>query len=152
MRDAVISEDLRLRLAQSMALVERRRAAIVARIPERMAAQAQLDENDPGAAASILFGLLIDGASDLAAFAGLRDLSRVRRDHRHLGIAGRQYSRFGLALGPSIHAVLGVAMPPETLSAWCDAFWIVIREITSEDGQERAGGVPIQLGPGLASA
>jgi hypothetical protein len=152
MRDILVSDDLRLRLAQSMAVVERRRAPIVARIAERMVEQAQPDESvDPGVSARILFDLLIDGASDLAAFAGLRDLSPATRDHRQLGIAGRQYSRFGLALGPALGAILGVAMPPETVVAWCDAFWIVIREIASTEGRERPNAALVQSTPGLAT-
>lgn len=132
----VIPEDVRLRLAQSMPIVERRRGDIIKKIQDRME---PLEEHS-GEAASVavmLFDLLVDGGSDIAAFGDLRDLSPVTREHARLGIAGRHYSRFGLALGPALRGALGAAIPPKSASAWCDAFWIVVGKIGR--GDRRAG-------------
>lgn len=143
----MISEDMRLRLAQSMPGVERRRAMIVAKIAERIVPPTQGDERpSPDVIAAVLFDLLISSGSDIAAFAGLRDLSGVRRSHDRLGVSGRQYSRFGLALGPALKSVLGVAMSPDTVNAWCDAFWLVVGAIASDEPRRSGRSDPQSIG------
>jgi hypothetical protein len=134
MRANVIAEDIRLRLAQSMPIVERRRAQIVIEIVKRMDPLASPSESlEASCLAAMLFELLIDGGSDIAAFGGLRDLCPAKQEHGRRGISGRHYSRFGTALGPALRAVLGPAMPPKSASAWCDAFWLVVEAINSDE-------------------
>jgi hemoglobin-like flavoprotein len=134
----IIAEDIRLRIAQSMPVVERRRSAITEKMQERMQ-ELEGPEETFGQAevtALMLIELLVDGASDLAAFGGLRELSRTASNHRRLDVDGRHYSRFGLALAPVLREVLGIAMPPKTASAWCDAFWFIIAEMAPDETQE----------------
>lgn len=131
----VIDEDVRIRLAQSMGVVERHRNEVVAGIADRLVALE--DDKDPlgqgEVVAMLLVNLLIDGVGDLAAFAGLRDLAPVAREHRRLEIDGRHYSRFGMALGPVLRDVLGPRVSPRIVSAWCDAFWFMIRAMEPDD-------------------
>ena len=134
MSDIVIAEDVRLRLAQSMPAVERARFEITRRIQEHLE-RLETPEEAFGQAevtALMLVQLLFDGASDLAAFGELRNLDSVAREHRRLDVDGRHYSRFGIALAPVLRELLGVALPPGTASAWCDAFWFIV-------GRMRAG-------------
>ena len=130
----MISEDVRVRLAHSIAGIERQRHTLAARIAERMDKPEPPDGSpEPEAVAALLVELLIDGASDIAAFGGLRDLSQVARKHQVLGMNGRHYSRFGLALAPTLRSVLGLAMPPQSVSAWGDVFWLAVGEIGRQD-------------------
>ena len=138
MSKKIIAEEIRLRLAQSMPIVERHRAAIAREMHGRLA-QLEDPEEAFGQAeitAHMLIELLVDCGSDLAAFGGTRDLGAAAREHRRLDIDGRHYSRFGLALAPVLREALGVAMPPKIASAWCDAFWFVIAEMAPEETQE----------------
>lgn len=117
-----------------MPTLERRRAGVVAAIASRMV---PADDGGAGPAseqiAAILFNLLLDGGSDLAAFGALRGLSEVRKEHFALGVSGRHYSRFGVALGPALRNVIGPSISSEAVSGWCDTFWIVVRAIGSSD-------------------
>ncbi len=138
MLNTAIAEDIRLRLAQSMADVDPRRDQIVRRMQERLQAFETPDE-DFGQAevtALLLVELLVDCACDLAAFGGLRNLDKVARQHRQLDIDGRHYSRFGLALAPVLRQVLGVRLPPKTATAWCDAFWYIVGQMAPEHAAE----------------
>lgn len=138
MSKKIIAEDIRLRLAQSIPIVERHRAVVTRKMQERMQ-QLESPEETFGQAevtALMLVELLIDCASDLAAFGGTRDLAATAADHRRLDVDGRHYSRFGLALAPVLREVLGVAMPPKIASAWCDAFWFIIAEMAPGETQE----------------
>ena len=123
----VIGEDVRVRLAQSFAVVERHRDDIVRKIEERLAALDPEEQDGHGRiVALLLVNLLVDGGCDLAAFGGLRDLTPAVKEHRRLQIGGRHYSRFGMALGPVLREVLGPSLSPRIVSAWCDAFWHMI--------------------------
>jgi hypothetical protein len=127
----VISEETRIRLAQSIGSVERRRRLLATRVAERMS-RMRSDELICGReAAAILIDLLIDGSSDIAAFGGLRDLSPAARKHHKLGLSGSDYSRFGLELPSALQSVLGLAVPPKTVNAWCDAFWLIVGHVQS---------------------
>lgn len=139
MTNKVISEDIRLRLAQSMPIVERHKAAITRKMEERLQQLESPDEafGQAEITAFMLIELLVDCGSDLAAFGGTRELGAAAREHRRLDIDGRHYSRFGMALAPALREVLGVAMPPRMASAWCDAFWFVIGEMAPDETRER---------------
>jgi len=139
MPNTIIAEDIRLRLAQSMPIVERSRAAITEKMQSRLQ-QLEAPEEAFGQAevtAPMLVNLLIDGASDLAAFGGLRHLDAVASEHRRLDIDGRHYSRFGLALAPVLREILGMRLPPKMASAWSDAFWFIIGQMRPEETPDR---------------
>ena len=133
-----VAEQARLRIAHSMAVVERRKSALTTQMRERLQAQEELDEafGQAEITASVLMDLLIDVAGHIAAFGRLRDLSRVAREHRRLDIDGRHYSRFGLALGPVLDDVLGFAIADEARAAWCDAYWLVIATLGADEVAE----------------
>lgn len=135
MTGKIIAEDVRLRLAQSLPIVERHRAAITQEMQERLQQLEGADEafGQAEVTALVLVELLIDGASDLAAFGGTRALAAKAVEHRRLDIDGRHYSRFGLALAPVLRKVLGIALPPKFASAWCDAFWFAIAEMAPDE-------------------
>lgn len=134
MSNKPIAEDIRLRLAQSMPVVERSRAAISSMLRERVQTLegAMPDLRQAEIKTTMLMDLLIAGASDIAAFGGLRELSRTAREHRKLAIDGRHYSRFGLALAPALRQAPGLALSPMTIAAWCDAFWLIIAEVVAD--------------------
>lgn len=129
-----VPEDLRLRLAQSIPVLERHRPAIAAKLRERVQTLESGAECSRQAEikTAMLMDLLIAGASDIAAFGGLRGLSRISREHQRLGIDGRHYSRFGLALGRALRQVPGITLSPQTISAWGDVFWIIVSELVAD--------------------
>lgn len=133
-----IAEDVRLRLAQSMPAVERNHAAISSKLQERVQTLegAPPDLRQAQIKTEMLMDLLIAGASDIVAFGGLRELSRASREHRRLEIDGRHYSRFGLALAPALRQIPGLALSPQTIAAWCEAFWIIIAELVADPRPE----------------
>lgn len=126
----MISEDMRVRIAHSIAGLEQQRHNLAAAIADRMDSPTPLDRSGHSDLVSAqLLRLLIDGGSDIAAFGGLRDLSQVSLRHEKLGISGRHYSRFGLVLSSAMGSIFGLTMPPQTVAAWNDVFWIVVGEI-----------------------
>ena len=133
MTNTAIAEDVRLRLAESIAVVEGHRAEITRRMQAHLAAL-ETEEEAFGQAevtGAMLVELLIGSASNIAAFGGPGDLGPVSREHRRLDIDGRHYSRFGLALAPILRDVLGPSLPPRIASAWCDTFWFTIRHMAT---------------------
>jgi hemoglobin-like flavoprotein len=139
MSNAVVAEDIRLRLAQSLAVVEGNREAIIEKMQQRLVAAETEDEafGQGEITAMMLIDLLVGAASDLAACGGLANLEGAAADHKRLGIDGRHYSRFGMALAPVLREALGPRLPPKIASAWCDAFWFVIRQLNSQAAPDR---------------
>lgn len=138
MLQTAIAEDIRLRLAQSMPEVDPRRGVIARKMQERLQ-ELETPDEDFGQAevtAMLLVELLVNCASDIAAFGGVRNLEEVARQHQRLDIDGRHYSRFGLVLAPVLRDVFGLKLPPKTASAWCDAFWHIIRHMAPQEAVE----------------
>ena len=138
MNSTAISEDVRLHLVESIAIVERHRADITTRMQAHLAALESEEESFGQAEITgmMLVDMLMRGASNLAACGATGDLSHVAGEHRRLDIDGRHYSRFGLALAPILREALGPTLPPRIVSAWCDAFWFTIRNIGQRDDLE----------------
>jgi hemoglobin-like flavoprotein len=135
MTNTAISEDVRLRLAQSIGVVEGHRAEVTRRMQVHLAALETEDEafGQAEVTGAMLVELLIESASNIAACGALGDMNRMSREHRRLEIDGRHYSRFGLALAPILRDVLGPSLPPRIASAWCDAFWFAVRHLAPEE-------------------
>ena len=131
MTNTAIAEDVRLRLMESIAVVEGHRDEIVRRMQAHLAALETENEafGQAEVTGQLLVELLIDSASNIAACSNLGDLSRASGEHHRLNIDGRHYSRFGLALAPILREVLGPSLPPRIVSAWCDTFWFAVRNI-----------------------
>jgi hemoglobin-like flavoprotein len=135
MTNAAIAEDVRLRLAESIAVVEGHREEITRRMQAHLAAL-ETEEEAFGQAevtGAMLVELLIDSASNIAACGSTGDLREVSHEHRRIDIDGRHYSRFGLALAPILRDVLGPSLPPRIASAWCDTFWFTIRHMAIDE-------------------
>lgn len=132
MTETLVCENFRFRLIQLLPLVQGREAQIVSGIAQRMAPLPDGDSPDRReAVAGSLVALLIKCASNLAAFGAPGDVSEEASRHRSLGIDGRDYSRFGLILTPVLREVIQTPLPPPLLAAWCDAFWMIVRELNS---------------------
>ena len=133
--NAVIGEDVRLWLAQSVSELDSHRDVVTRRMHERLQ-QLETPDEDFGQAevtAILLVGLLIDCGCDLAAYGGIRNLDATRRQHQQMDIDGRHYSRFGDALAPVLREVLGVRLARNSPAAWCDAYWYIIGRIHPSD-------------------
>ena len=132
---AAISDRTRKYLSQSLPLVEPHREHLVNRMEANLRAGEAADEpyGQSEVVAMILADLLLAQARSLADSGGLADLRDVEAEHRALGISGRHYSRFGDALTPILRDLLGPKLPSEVVSAWCDAFWTVIRVTQSKE-------------------
>lgn len=142
----VISNDARLRLAQSMPTLEKRRGKLVGAMRDRLVALEE-DEEPFGqgeVTALILTDLLIECARDMAAFAKMRDLRSAAIQHERSGIDSRHYSRFGIALDPVLREVTGPQLSPFMIAALCDAFWLLVRKIGSDRLPRHARPMPGQ--------
>ena len=130
-----VTEDVRFRIAQSIPVVERHRGEITQVMQNRLVAIEGAEEpfGQGDVVAMMLVSLLIDCGSDIAAFGGTRDLRPTAAEHGRLGIAGRHYSRFGMALAAVLREVLGPRLSPQIVSAWCDTYWFIIAGISPED-------------------
>lgn len=128
-------------LAGSMAVVEPRRWEITQKMQAFLAANETEDEafGQSEVTGLLLVDLLVDQASELAARGAVADLRKVGEDHRRLDIDGRHYSRFGNALAPILREVLGPSLPPRIASAWCDAFWFIVRALRPDE----SAGLPV---------
>ena len=135
MTSTAIPEDVRLRLTESIAVVEAHRDEFT-RLMQAHLAALERDTEAFGQAeitGSMLVEMLIDSASNIAACGSLGDLGQVSGAHQRLDIDGRHYSRFGLALAPILREVIGPTLPPRIVSAWCDAFWFTVRDLAQQE-------------------
>lgn len=135
MTDQPVTEHIRFRLAQSMPVIERHRDELLRSIQNLVVGLEQADEpfGDGDVASMMLLDLLIACAGDVAAFGGTRDLGPAAREHVRLGISGRLYTRFGMSLAPALRDALGLRVSPRIISAWCDTYWLVIREMAEKE-------------------
>ena len=124
-----VSTRTRSLLARTLALVQQRREALVARMESALA---ELEPNGGAVGqaevtAVLLVDLLLDEARQLVEAGALGPLGHVTGEHYLLDITGRHYSRFGDALMPILRDLLGPIPPREVLAAWVDTFWAIIR-------------------------
>jgi hypothetical protein len=126
-------------LSRSLPLVRQHQHALIERLAYSMG-EALQDGSPLGReeVAATLAELLIGQVERLADSGTIGRLDGVAQAHRALGIDGRHYSRFGDSLVPILVDLLGPNVPREIPSAWCDAFWLVIRSIPSEPQRRRA--------------
>jgi hypothetical protein len=137
-----ISENTRTNLFRSMAAVEAAAPAIVAGLTASLA-KAE-DEPAPFPRASAIAGslvaMLLEQATHLIDGREPRNIAEIDAAHRARGIDGRHYSGFGDALVPVLKDALGPRVPAAMVSAWCDAFWFVIRLVLREREKQAARG------------
>ncbi len=129
MTSSPINLHLRDVLIRTLPLVRQHKEAMVARTAWALRGVSRGSARDSEAIAKTLADLLLDQAHSLAGTGALRPLDGVAERHRALGIDGRYYSRFGDALVPALPDLLGPNVPREVATAWCDAFWMVVRAI-----------------------
>jgi hypothetical protein len=137
-----ISENTRTNLFRSVAAVEVAAPAIIAGLTASLARA----EDEPApfsratAIAGSLVGMLLEQATHMIDGREPRNIGEIGIAHRALGIDGRHYSGFGDALLPVLKDALGPRLPAAMASAWCDAFWFVIRLLLGEREQQAARG------------
>lgn len=119
------------RLAQSLALVESRRTALVEAAQRRLAELEGEDEafGQADVTGLALTDLLIACARDLVAGRPFDGANRHARELRRLEIDGRHLSRFGVLIQPAMREAFGALVSPAIAAAWCDAFWHAVREV-----------------------
>jgi hemoglobin-like flavoprotein len=120
---------LRSLLVRSLPLVEQRRDLLVDAMERHLAAIATEEEafGQPEITAMLLVDLLLREVRALVETAEFSGLAGTAAEHRALEINGRHYSRFGDALVPVLRDLLGPVTPRAVASAWCDAFWAIVR-------------------------
>jgi hypothetical protein len=135
-----LSENTRKSLFRSLAAVENNKLPItIAMTGSLAAAEAEggsLDRSET--IVVILLEMLVEQAKHLIEGRDVQDLEAQARRHQQYGIAGRHYSRFGDALVPVLRDMLGPNLPRGFASAWCDAFWFVIRSINQHEQPQEA--------------
>jgi hemoglobin-like flavoprotein len=139
-----VSERTRANLARSLPIVRRHKEEIVSHMRLYLR---QVDEgrDSPGRsdiAATVLAELILRQAGLIVDSGQTAGLETAAAEHRTLGIDGRHYSRFGDALVPVLRDVLGDQVPREIPSAWCDAFWAVVRAARRGGGSVAPEGRP----------
>lgn len=129
-----LSEKTRHDLFHSLTAVEAAAPSIIAAMSAYLAATEE--EPAPFARATRLAALLVEmllaQAKRLAAGEEPEDVDRIGAANRKAGLEGRHYSRFGDALVPVLKDALGPRLPGTMASAWCDAFWLVIRRVLEQ--------------------
>jgi len=134
-----VNPRLRSLLVRSLPLVEQRRKLLTEAIERSLAAL----ETEPEAfgqaemTATMLVQLLLDQVRLLVESGELGPLGDVAAEHRLLDITGRHYSRFGDSLVPILRDILGPTTPREVATAWCDAFWAIVRAAEPARGSGR---------------
>jgi hypothetical protein len=136
-----ISESTRTNLFRPIAAVEAAASAIIAGLTASLARTEPEPAPFPraGAIAGLLVEMLLEQAAHMIERRELSDVGKIGAAHRAQGIDGRHYSGFGDALMPVLKDALGPRLPGAVASAWCDAFWLVIRLVLREDEQQRRG-------------
>src|SRR5688572_22444630 len=121
-------------LSQSLPLVQAHKDALIDVMRESLGTgkPAHRLPGRPHASASALVEMLVGRVRDYLDSGDLGDLGEVLDEHRALALDGRHYSRFGDALVPVLKDVLGPTLPRAVASAWCDAFWVLIRTAKDE--------------------
>lgn len=136
----LLSEKTRHDLFHSLAALRAAEPAIVA----AMSAYLARTEEEPAppvraaTLATLLMEMLLAQAKRLAAGEEPEDVDSIGAANRRAGIEGRHYSRFGDALIPVLKDALGPRLPVAMASAWCDAFWLVVRRVLEREARDSA--------------
>ena len=135
-----LSENTRKSLFRSLAAVENNKLPITIAMTGSLAAAEAEDSSleRSETIVVILLEMLVEQAKHLIEGRDVQDLEAQARRHQQHGIAGRHYSRFGDALVPVLRDVLGPNLPRGFASAWCDAFWFIIRSINQHEQPREA--------------
>jgi hemoglobin-like flavoprotein len=137
-----ISESTRTNLFRSIAAVEAAAPAII----DGLAASLARAEGEAApftrarAIAGLLVQMLLEQAAPMIERRELSGVGEIGAAHAAQGIDGRHYSGFGDALVPVLKDALGPRLPGAVASAWCDAFWLVIRLVLQEGHRQPAQG------------
>lgn len=121
-----ISVHARNILIRSLPMVRQHKPALINQMARVLAADGTPGP-DNGRIARALVELLFDQVHELVAGARPSLLERRFDDQRAPDIQGHHHSRFGDALVPALSDLLGPNVPREVPTAWCDAFWAIIR-------------------------
>lgn len=135
-----IPESTRRTLAHTLPLLEHHREALVSAMEASLRSAESRDEafGQSEVTAMMLVDLLIGQGRRLAQAGRPGGLDDTSAEHRALDIDGRHYSRFGDSLVAILRDELGPRLPRGAASAWCDAFWTIVRAMQSEPEPVRA--------------
>ena len=124
-----ISDHVHALLSRSLPLIQAHKEILIDAMRESLGTgkPAHRLPGRPHAAASALVEMLVGRVGRYLEAGDIGDLGEVMDEHRALALDGRHYSRFGDALVPVLKDVLGPTLPRAVASAWCDAFWVLIR-------------------------
>ena len=131
----IIGSRTREQLARSLNLLEAHKDRFLEGMEASLRAQESGGESFGQAevAAMMLTDLLLEQGRHLADRGELRIAGDALAQHRALDIDGRHYSRFGDALVAVLRDSVGPGIPAEVSSAWCDAFWAVVRAVLAQE-------------------
>lgn len=123
------------KLCRSLPLVEPRKDEIITRMEVMLRGAGGQEEpfGQSELAAMTLVELLCRNARCIMEQRRFAPSIGVAEEHQRLGIDGRTYSRFGDAITPILHDVIGPRLPSDVSAAWCDLFWEVIQEINARE-------------------
>ena len=130
----IIGSRAREHLARSLHLLESHKDRFLEGMEASLRAQEGGDESfgQSEVATMMLTDLLLEQGRSLADRGELRLARDALAQHRALDINGRHYSRFGDALVAVLRDSLG-PIPAEVSSAWCDAFWAIVRAVLAQE-------------------
>ena len=131
---SLVSETTRQQLAKSLTLLDSHKDQILEAIEASLRAAESADDSFGQAevTAMILVELLLRQGRNLVERGALNLRPGTLDEHRALEIGGRHYSRFGDSLVAILRDTLGPRTPREITSAWCDAFWLIIRAVVDQ--------------------
>jgi hemoglobin-like flavoprotein len=135
-----ISDHVHALLSRSLPLLQAHKEILIDAMRESLGTgkPAHRLPGRPHAAASALVEMLVGRVRRYLEAGDIGDLGEVIEEHRELALDGRHYSRFGDALVPVLKDVLGPTLPRAVASAWCDAFWVLIRTAKAQSEQAPA--------------
>ena len=137
---SIIGSRTREQLARSLHLLEAHKDRFLEGMEASLRAQESGGESfgQSEVTAMMLTDLLLEQGRSLADRGELRLPYDALAQHRALDIDGRHYSRFGDALVAVVRDSLGAGAPVEIGSAWCDAFWAIIRAVLDQEAKAPA--------------
>lgn len=123
----ILSPHVRNVLSRSLPMVRQHKDELIEKMERSLRVSGDADPRVSQGIAIGLVEMLLDQAHSLTA-SGLPRPARPGDDHSALDIEGRHCSRFGDALVPALSDLLGPNVPREVPTAWCDAFWTILRD------------------------
>lgn len=130
-----LSERARDFVAETLPLMEQRRAPLEEALERYMARQGPYDPS-PGQAkvtTGAIMDMLLGHARQFAGNGPAAGIAETARRHRELALGGEHYACFGDGLKPIMKDVLGSKATSPVLAAWTDAYWAIVRMLFAQE-------------------